>query len=586
MKKNNTFLISYFLFFILHSLCIAQQNTLPALRFETSKGKETATYDETINFYEALDRQSDQIQLLTYGNTDSGKPLHLAVFSADKDFNIRSLKNKNKTIFFIINAIHPGESDGVDACMLFLRELTTNKILQENAKNTVLCIIPAYNIDGMLVRGAYSRANQNGPLAYGFRGNGRNLDLNRDFIKCDSENAKTFVDIFQAWQPDVFLDNHVSNGADYQYTMTYISTHPSLYSSGLGEYAKKVFCPKLEEKMAKSKCEMSPYVDLYGKTPENGIVQFMESPRYSNGYAALFHTLGILTETHMLKPYASRVQATVVFMKNMLILLATEGDNLRAIRKKSQENAQKQTEFVLDWVLDTTKHEKLVFKGYNAEFSPSKVTKNTRLSYNQKKPYTKEIPYYTYFSPKNIIKKPKSYIIPYAYRNIALMLTKNGVLVQQLTDMARYKGSFYYIDNFKTRTNAYESHYLHYDTQTRLVSEQNYQAQKGDFLVSADQPNIRFIVETLEPSAPDSYFNWNFFDGILQQKEGFSDYVFEEIAARMLQDNPKLAEKLAEKRSKEPDFAKNSEAQLLFLYRQSPYYEPTHLRYPVFRVEF
>jgi hypothetical protein len=107
---------------------------------------------------------------------------------------------------------------------------------------------------------------------------------------------------------------------------------------------------------------------------------------------------------------------------------------------------------------------------------------------------------------------------------------------------------------------------------------------KGDFLILTDQVANRYLVETLEPEAPDSFFNWIFFDTILQQKEGYSAYVFEDLAWEILQNDQGLYEKFKKKKASDPEFAKDGPAQLDFIYRHSPYYEPAYLRYPVYRL--
>jgi hypothetical protein len=99
-----------------------------------------------------------------------------------------------------------------------------------------------------------------------------------------------------------------------------------------------------------------------------------------------------------------------------------------------------------------------------------------------------------------------------------------------------------------------------------------------------DQPSNKFLIHTLEPQGEDSYFAWNFFDPILGQKEGFSDYVFEETAEAFLKANPDVARKLEERKASDSAFARNGRAQLNFIYLNSPYYEGAHLQYPVYRV--
>jgi len=552
--------------------------------FELSQGLETATYEEGIAFYEKLDAQYEEIKLFTYGMTDIGKPLHLAVFSADKDFDPKSLKTKGKSIFLVINAIHAGEPDGVDASMMLLRDIVQQDKLKKLCKNTVIAVIPFYSVGGVLNRNSYSRVNQDGPKSYGFRGNGKNYDLNRDFIKMDSENAKTYVEIFHTWQPDVQIDNHVTNGADYQYIMTHIMANPALYSPEMGDYFKKEFKPDLLNKMRKKGTEMSPYVEIKSTTPDSGLVQNVRSPRFSHIYATQFNTIAMVAETHMLKPFKQRTEATYTLMMTLLEILEKDGVKIQKNRKKSFEYFQKQKNYVLDWKINMQKPEQMDFKGYEASYIPSKVTGQKRLFYDRQKPYTKKIPYYGLHEPKTTIEKPKMYIIPKVYGNIVKMLELNGVKVSRFEKKETFKGSYYFIKDYKTNTKPFEGHYAHSEvTVERKTAE--YTLQEGDWVVLTNQPHINFIMNVLEPQAPDSYFCWNHFDIILQQKEHYSDYVFEDIAEKLLKENADLRQRFEAKKQQEPEFAKNAKAQLDFIYYNSPHYEPNHLRYPIFRVE-
>ena len=569
------------IFLILCQTAFAQNLKTP---YEESGGQETATYEQGIAFYEKLAAQTPEISLFKYGNTDIGKPLHLAVFSADRDFEVASLKKKRKTIFLIINAIHPGEPDGVDASMMLLRDIAENEKLKRMCKNTVIAVIPFYNVDGVLNRNSFSRVNQNGPKSYGFRGNAKNYDLNRDFIKMDSENAKTFVQIFHTWQPDVQIDNHVTNGADYQYTMTYIFANPALYAPEMADYFLKEFKPEMLNRMKKKGEEMSPYVETKSAVPDSGLVQNVRSPRFSHIYATQFHTLAMVAETHMLKPFNKRTEATYKMMMTILEILEKDGTKIQKNRKKAFEYFQKQNTMVLDWKIDFSKFEMIDFKGYEAEYIDSKITGQKRLYYNQNKPYTKKIPFYNTHEPKLTISKPKMYIIPRPYAHIGKLLEMNGVQVVKFAKPETFKVSYYYIRDYKTVSKPYEGHYLHSEVVVEK-KEGEYKIQEGDLIVMTNQPHINFIMHVLEPQAPDSYFNWNFFDSILMQKEGYSDYVFEDIAEKLLQENILLRQKFEAKKKQEPEFAKNAKAQLDFIYYNSPYYEVTHLRYPILRVD-
>ncbi|MDJ1467534.1 M14 family metallopeptidase [Cytophagaceae bacterium DM2B3-1] len=561
----------------------AQKNEFQT-KFEHTKGTETVTYQEGIEFLEKLDLEYDKLKLVTYGTTDIGKPLHLAILDGQQSFDPVAIRKSGRSILLVNNGIHPGEPDGVDASLMLLRNLLQNKKLQPLIQNTVICVIPFYNVDGILNRGKYSRANQNGPAEYGFRGNSRNYDLNRDFIKNDTKNAQTFVSIFREWQPDLFIDNHVSNGADYQYIMTYIAPQKNKLGGELGKYLDTRLVPELKRQMKEAKFEMTPYVNEFAITPDSaGIAGFLETARYSTGYTALFQTIGFMPETHMLKSFAQRVEGTYQFMLSMLTMLQTAGQNIQTLKQKDIEKIKTQTDFVVEWQLDKSVSEKIVFKGYEGRMIPSKVTTGKRLFYDRTKPYTKEIPYYNTFIPKTTIQKPQAYLIPQQWESIITRLKINKVELQQVSRDTSVEVEVYYIADYKTSGRAFEGHYPHSDVKLRK-EKQTLVFRAGDYIVPCNQTANRYIVETLEPQATDSFFNWNFFDSILQQKEGYSDYVFEDLAEKLLNEKPELRKKLEDQKASDEKFRNNPRAQLDFVYKNSPYYEPSHLRYPVFRI--
>lgn len=544
-----------------------------------SNHNRTATYDEVQRFYHEIDQNFEQAKLLSYGPTDVGKPLQLMVLSRDGDFDPNSIRKKNKSIILFNNGIHPGEPEGIDASMMLVRDL-----LEKNAvpKNVVLCFIPVYNIDGMLNRGT-SRVNQNGPENYGFRGNRQNYDLNRDFIKTDTRNSKAFQKIFNTWDPDVFMDNHSSNGADYQYIMTLIDTQQDKLNPILATYMMENYTKELYKRMENDGYKLVPYVDFRGETPESGIVSFLENPRYSTGYAALHNTIAYMPETHMWKPFEQRVNSTYKLMQHLIHITAVQGEHLLYVRSEAKASVKEQQDFPLEWKLDTTKYSKINFLGYEAEHKTSEVSNQERMYYNRKKPYSREIRLFNRYKPALQIKKPRAYVIPQAYEKIVQLLELNGVKVEKLTRDTVLAAEMYYITDFKTMSPPFEGHYLH--SQVNLEKRMmNVAFFAGDAIVRTDQELNRYIVETLEPQAVDSYFNWNFFDAILGQKEYFSAYIFEDEAARILSKDKALSRKFIEAKRTDSLLEKDAKAQLDWIYKHSQYYEKTHLRYPVGRL--
>ena len=549
-----------------------------ATPFERDSENSTS-YSETIDYYKKLASSSSLIQVNEYGKTDSGKPLHEVIISNNADFSPLNAIQENKAVLLINNGIHAGEPCGIDASMLLAKHLITSK--SDLLKETIVVIIPVYNIGGSLNRGSYSRANQNGPRQYGFRGNAKNLDLNRDFIKQDSENAKSFNKLFNKWNPDVFIDNHTSNGADYQYIITLIATQKDKLEKSLSHYMTSQMLPVLYQKMKQKEYEMTPYV-FVRSTPEKGIAAFLDLPRYSSGFAALHNTISFMPETHMFKEYKDRVNSTYLFSESMLEFIIENKSSLLAARNTSNQNVKDQVNFDLNWELDDNSEEKLNFKGYEYKSKKSEVTGLNRNYYDRSMPYEKEVPFYNTYKSNKTIKKPKAYIVPQAYSDILNRLKVNGVIMEQVQSDQKMEVEVYRIADYKTRKSPYEGHYLHYDVAVTKDLE-TVQIYAGDYIIKTNQVKNRLIIETLEPEAPDSYFAWNFFDGILMQKEHFSPYVFEDLAVDILKNETQLKRDFEQKKREDPEFRDNQYMQLDYIYKRSPYFEKSYKRYPVYR---
>jgi Carbohydrate esterase 2 N-terminal/Zinc carboxypeptidase len=549
--------------------------------FERSNGMQTATYFECIDFYKQLDKLSPKLTIREMGMSDAGYPYQVVLYSGDGQTDPNSWHKNHKVVILINNGIHPGEPDGVDASMMLLRDLVAKKIVLPD--NIALAVIPLYNIGGALNRGSFSRANQNGPESYGFRGNAQNLDLNRDFTKCDSRNARAFAQIFHWVDPDIQMDNHVSDGADYQYTMTLLASQWNKLGGELGKFLHDIFQPGLYRSMEKKGWPMTPYVNFEDGSPENGWVAFYDPPRYSSGYATLFNTIAFMPETHMLKPFRDRVMATYALELTMIEQASLHAGEIIEKRKKNFNLDLLRTEFPLGWKPDTSRFDLIAFKGYEASHKTSEVTGLQRLYYDHSRPFEKQARFFDYFSPDGPVTAPEAYLLPQGWHEVADLLALNGVRMQRLVKDTMIDVEAYHIDDYRSSTRAYEKH--HRNTGVQVTnSRQSIQFLKGDYLIPTSQSARRFLIEMLEPLGDDSYFSWNFFDAVLQEKEGYSAYRWEDLSAAWLKDHPDVREKLEDRKKNDAAFSQNAEAQLEFVYRRSPYYEPAHLRYPVYRV--
>jgi hypothetical protein len=551
--------------------CSAQHLETP---FERSGGKQTTTYAECIRFYEALQARTGRIRLDSTGLTDAGYPLHTIVYPVART-------DESTLTILINNGIHPGEPDGIDACMMLLRDIAEDRL---NVPQGIrLVVIPIYNIGGALNRNSSTRVNQAGPESYGFRGNSQDLDLNRDFCKMDSREAMLFAQIFHRYKPAVFVDNHVSDGADYQHVMTLLSTQYDKLGGRLGKYFRNTLDPALYKEMERAGFPMAPYVNAE-ETPEKGWTAFFDPPRFSSGYAALYNTIAWVPETHMLKPFDQRTKATFALMQAIIRVCAAQRDAILEARNVDRAAISRETRFPMSWK-DSAASD-WTFRGYEAATKASAVTGQPRLWYDHSKPYTKTVPIRDRYVPRQWIMAPKAYVIPAGWHRVIERLTQNRELDYEIFDHdTEMVVTAYHIDSFQTAAKPYEGHYRHSAVH---VTPQRIKVQvlKGDYVFPL-QGNMykRSLVELLEPENEDSYFAWNFFDAVLQQKEWYSDYRWEDEAEKVLRGNPEIRKSLEAKKAADPEFAKDAAAQLLYVYRQSRWYEPAHMRYPVFRVE-
>lgn len=554
----------------------------PQLKYEENQ---TLTWKETIEFYQYLDRTYTNAYLTIAGTTDSGKPLHLFIISNQHLITAKQAIENRKTVIMVNNGIHPGEPCGVDASVLFAKEILENPGKYEAIlDNTVIAIIPILNVGGALNRSMYHRANQNGPVEHGFRGNSINMDLNRDFIKLDTRNARSLVSIMREWDPDILIDTHTSNGSDYPYVLTLITTQKDKLNSPLSDFLYEEMLPEVYQEMKSGPYTLIPYVMSRDyRNPQKGLVAFMDYPRYTTGYASLFNTIGFTTEAHMFKTFKDRVLATYHFIMTVTDYASKNGEHIKTLRDLAKDQLFSKEEFVLTWELDTTYFENIEFSGYKIETGISDLTGQPNYKFNRDSVWTKNIPNYTNYKPVHKVVPPDIYVVPAAWQEVVDRLIINKVEFQRLKKDTSLFVEYYYIEDYKSFNSPYNGHFKHFNTITR--KEKAYlNFLEGDLLVPLNQAAREYLVQVLEPEGEDSFFSWNFFDPVLSRKEYFSPYVFEGLAKDLLEKDPALAREYETKKLEDPEFASNHYAQLRFLYERSPYSEPTYKRYPVARL--
>ena len=580
MRVSKLFFI--FLLFISSLFSFAQKQSLLNLKYEQNY---TPTYYEVIEMYQLLDASYENAKLVENGLTDSGKSLHTFVINNENEFNPEKIKEQGKSILLINNSIHPGEPAGIDASLQFADDILRNKNgISEILENTVIVIIPAYSIGGLLHRSAFNRANQTIPYETGFRGNAANLDLNRDFTKCDSENAKSFTRIFHKWDPDVFLDTHTTNGSDHQYSVTLIAPQPDLFPPTQEKFLREKMIPDLFSNMKKGDYELIPYVSWMYRDPKWGIKMTQESPRYSSGYASLFNSYGMMTENHIYKDYPDRVKSCYQFIDVLAKFTSENTKEIITSRKKGIEESISAKAHPISFELDTTIYREIEFKGYEVdENQVSELTGLTRFGYDRTKPYTNFVKYYDVYNAVEKVQIPEYYILPQAWKNIVDRIKLNKIEFQTFSKDTVLEVEIDYIDEFSNAPRPYNGHYFHDKVSTKS-EKQKIRYYSGDIIIPVRQKGMKYLIEMFEPKASDSFFRWNFFDNILDNREYFSPYGFEENAIKYLEEHPEFKEKFLEKQKSDPEFANNHRAQLAYIYDNTEWSEETFKRYPVSRI--
>jgi hypothetical protein len=400
----------------------------------------------------------------------------------------------------------------------------------------------------------------------------------------DSKNAFTFVKIFQAIDPDIFIDNHVTNGADYQYILTLISPMKSRMMPTLRKGLFEGMLPALETSLAKLEIDLAPYVDMVKTTPDDGLIAFDDLPRYAMGYASLFHSYSFTVETHMLKPFPQRVQATKAFMEEIISYCKLNSVVIELSRKEAKEAAKNMEYYSFNYQLDKSKVDSILFKGFAAKYKKSKLTGMDRLYYDRIEPWAKYVPFYTYYKAQDSILVPKYYLVGGQAKDIIERLRANGVEMNLLTENKILKAKEQRVETYKSIERPYENHFMHH-SMFMTYAPIELQAKPGDYLIPAKQEKSAFVHSVLLAATNDSYFVWNFMDSYLDQKEYFSPYVFEDIAAEMLKNDAELRADLENQKKVDSEFAESQWAQLFYIYKRSAHYEKSVGLLPIYLVD-
>lgn len=283
----------------------------------------------------------------------------------------------------------------------------------------------------------------------------------------------------------------------------------------------------------------------------------------------------------MLKPFADRYASMRALVEVVLDFTVHHGEEIQTLRQAARQDAAARQRWPVLWAPDTSRPSAFKFKGYAAVYRPSLLGTYSRLAYDRNQPWERDIPWFNRCTAVLEVVTPKQYLIPQAWREVIERLQWNGVVLRRLEADKSLQAQVYRIGALQSRANAYEGHMFHDNIELTLHTE-TIQARAGDVLVDLAQPHARYAVETLEPQAHDSFFRWGFFNSVLEKKEAYSDYVFEDTALEMLQQEPELRARFEAWKQAFPEQLSDQTAVLDFIFANGKRFnEPEWRRYPV-----
>jgi len=578
--KKTIFLV--FLFFQFSSAQQVPQKWLTD--YEKSGYKRTPRYAETMEYCRRLEKGSPWIKVTSFGKSPEGRDLSLVIASKEGAFGPTKAAKTEKAIVLIQNGIHAGEIDGKDACLMLLRDIAITKTQASLLEGVILLVIPMYNVDGHERFGPYNRINQNGPEETGWRVTAQNLNLNRDYLKADAPETQAWLKMFNAWLPDFFIDCHVTDGADFQYSITYaIETHQNVAPSVRTWTNTKLLHPVLAKVQAAG-IKIAPYLFFVDERDKlKGLLGYVSPPRFATGYAVLQNRPGFLVETHMLKEYATRVDATYRVLQAILETINADPQSLRRAVRIADEQSKHgpETPFPVQFEMTDEPSDTLHLLGYEQRIERSEVSGADRIVYTRE-PFEADIPRYDEAKVTKSIVPPQAYLIPPQWSQVIGRLKSHGLRLERLTASQELEIESYRFSNVKWQQTPFEGR--HPVTYSIELTEERRLFPAGTVVVRLHQRAARVAIHALEPDAPDAFVQWGFFDPIFEQKEYAEDYVMESVAREMLANDPDLKKEIAARLSTDSAFAKNPSARLNFFYQHSPYWDTQINLYPVSRL--
>jgi murein tripeptide amidase MpaA len=560
-------------------------------RAERTLWKQTSDYDEMMRMCRSFEAGSRWVKLEIIGRSGQGRDIPMIILSKDRAFTPDAARALGKPVVLIQNGIHAGEIEGKDASGMLLRDIAVLHKYDALLDSLTLLVIPVFSVDAAERRSHWNRINQNGPDEMGWRHTPIGLNLNRDYTKLDAPEMRALIGtVYTRWWPELLVDNHTTDGADYRYDITYATNHGAGVPPSLDRWYADAIEKGMVERLAERGHLVSPYLDYKtGNDPRGGIEYNNSLPRFSTGYPPLQSRAALLVETHMLKPYGARVKATYDLMLSVLgeihdhpraLMDAVRDAEAAAVARAQSKDPAKRT-----LVLATALSDKGVpvpFKGVQTTWTFSDITGNQVPHYSNV-PWDTTVMMYRESIPQLSVRLPEGgYVVPQEFTDVLDRIALHGIRTRRLArawsdtvEMTRVTGHTVAAEPYEGRANV---------KVTAVSMERRLRSfRAGDVWVPLDQRGGALAATLLEAQSPDGFMAWGFFLTVFQKKEYGADYIVEPMARAMMDHDPKLAADFRAKLQSDTAFAKDSNARSDWFFRRSPWRDLEQDLHPIAR---
>ena len=506
----------FILFFLLCEAALAQD--LLKTTAESTNYRATTRYADVMEFVAAIQRADRDIRVETFATTNEGRELPLVIAGPPGVVDPRTAQASGLPIVFIMANIHAGEVEGKEASLMLLRDLVSSS--RKMRDEVIVLIAPIYNADGNEKISSEHRKTQNGPPeGVGVRENAQGLDLNRDYMKLESPEARGLVgNVLNRWDPLLTVDLHTTNGSFHGYALTYSPMLNPNASSDLIDFERETLLPRIRERMRSNHHKETYYYGnfLNQLMPEKGWYTFDSRPRFGNNYVGLRNRFTILSEAYSYIDFRARVEVTYEFLHEILSAVEKQGKKMMKLAARADLATPKRQGVRFE--IKPWKTTEILWEKCVAADTEATAPENQGETPNHVQRTGQIVPIkmtdYGVFAAKEKDDVPYAFLIDADAQHVIENLLTHGIVIEKLARDSDLEAEQFEIKGAKAEEHAFQGH--HEVTVIGKWKSRKVALPAGTFLVRMNQPLARLAFYLLDPRSDDGLFDWNFFDSSLE----------------------------------------------------------------------